>query len=207
MRRPFLLLLPLVLVGNVQAYFPPDCLPAHAIKDYTDSDAVVIARVIKIERKISDFTLGGKKIKSVSYMATLKVARSVRGEFKKDDEYVLCDGGYFQKEENNLDIQYVGQCGTHARAGFQPDGIYVLFLKQHRGDDGEFFWAPRSCHRSIHKVEQAVDEKTEIRSLIVRESLGHSGETKPPVALDAFLKAKKSEAEAEVKAETQKPTK
>lgn len=206
MRRLLPILLVLSFAGQTQAYYPPNCMPGHAAKDYTDSDAVVIARVIKIERKVSDFFRknGEKKYKAIAYWATLKVARVVRGGLKKDEEIEMYDGGYLQVDEDNLKVNFVGQCNySHSRAGFHADGIYVLFLKQSKDDDGKLYWAPRSCHFSIHKVDETVDEKTDTLTTVVRESLGQRAETKPPVALDAFLEAKKNEADGAKAAENE----
>lgn len=203
-------LLPLLLVilfsGLSNAYYPPNCLPAHAETDYTESDAVVIARVIKMERKILEFPLkrqdGKPNYKVMTYSATLKVARVVRGQMKKDEEFEMYDGGYVQEQEDNLKVHFIGQCNfSHSRAGFQPDGIYVLFLKRNRDDNGKDYWAPRSCHFSIHRVDEIVDEKTKVNTTVVRESLGQRGDTKPPVELEAFLQAKKTDAEKAKRAE------
>jgi hypothetical protein len=181
-----------LFANPVDAYFPPNCRPGHAALDYTDSDAVVIARVIKIERRILE--LGERKMKFIEYVATLKVARAIRGVLKEDEEFTASEGGYLQSDDSKLSVGWIGQCGTHPRAGFQPDGLYVLFLMQKRDDAKKIYWEPRSCHYSVHAIGITVDEKTNERSTVVRQSLGHSSKTEDPVLLEEFLASKKKEA-------------
>ena len=210
MRRfsPFLLVL--IFATKAHGYYPPNCSAEYAATDFTDADAVVIARVIKIERKLSDFIQKRKNgevtLKCVDYVATLKVGKVIRGEAKKNDELFIYEGGYIQKEEDNSEITWVRTCGSHSRTGFQIDGVYVLFINMHRGSDGKVDWTPRSCHFSIHKLEDEINETTGTQTIVVRESLGMWGKTKPPVPLEAFLEAKKKQADETKKAESSKKT-
>jgi hypothetical protein len=189
----------LLFTGLAKAYYPMNCFAEYAARDFADADAIVIARVIKFERKIEDRKEKRGEIervlKYIDYDATLKVGKVIKGELKIGDEFLMYEGGCLQREEDNAEVTWIGQCNTHPRAGFQVDGVYLLFINKSAIN----CWRPRSCHFSVHRLELAVDEKTNARTTMVRESLGMKGDVKPAVALDAFLEAKKKEADETAK--------
>jgi hypothetical protein len=176
--------------GIALAYFPANCNEDHAALDYTDADAIVIGRVIKIERVMTEIKEAKRKEWETAYYATIKMGKVIKGELKKDDEIQMLEGVYWTKEEDNTDPNWVRQANTHPSAGLKIDGVFLLFI-MHRGNQ----WTPRSCHCSIHSIESAVDEKTEKRKLVVVRGDALEKRSKP-VDLDEFLKIKQSDAEA-----------
>lgn len=172
------------------AYFPMQCSVNHAASDFADADAIVIARCIKVERRVEQ--LPNDKFKSYYYIATLKVGRTIKGTLKVDEEIEMLEGAYLARQEDNAQPTYLAQCNTHPRAGLDPDGVFLLYIKQHNDKT----WSPVSCHYSIHEVVALVNEKTKARSLGVNESLGMRSreEQKKTVPLEEFLKRKETAA-------------
>src|ERR1017187_2283425 len=97
-----------VCCARSYAFYPPQCLAAHAELDDADSDAVVIARVVKVEQVVE--TIGewrdGRPRIAFDYFATLKVGRVIRGELKMEQTFRMYEGGYEDTTENNSEPSY-----------------------------------------------------------------------------------------------------
>ncbi len=172
----------------VRAYYPIQCNSEHAASDFADAEAIVIARCIKVERKMEQ--IPNQKYQSFYYMATLKVGRAIKGELKTGDEFEMCEGGYIAQQEDNVTPTYVAQCNTHPGAGLEPNGVFLMYLKTRDLKT----WYPVSCHFSIHEMVDCLDEKTNKHSLGVKESVSMRSRSEQTVPLDEFLKRKENEA-------------
>jgi hypothetical protein len=191
--------------GKASGYYPINCFAKHAATDYSDSDEIVIARVIKLERLVFGVTkkrVDGTdwKYNEVIYRATLKVGRAIKGTLKKDDEFEMFEGSYIQSEEDDAEPTWLGQCNSHPSAGLRIDRVCLMFLRKSKTGDGKIFYEPRSCHYSTHSMAVGVDETTDKRTLLVHEDESGAKE-KPGMPVNEFLAKKKAEAEQAKKEE------
>jgi hypothetical protein len=177
---------------TTMAYWPVNCRSSHADKDFTESEAIVIGRVVKMERVNKEIKIADRTILESTYFASVKIGKVIKGELKIGDTIRLFEGEYRRPKEDNADPTHLNQCNTHAQAGFQIDGIYLLFVKKSKEGDADL-WAPRSCHCSIHKIKKLVNDDTDAERLMVSE--GFFDKAGRDMELQEFLEMKKVQAE------------
>ncbi len=187
---------------NAHSYFPINCNDAHAESDYLRSDAVIVGRVIKLDRARSEYEFGKSKRRMVeyAYFATVKVARAVRGILNQGDEIRILEGVSTSGADDDAAPLGLYLCGTHMQAGFCIGQTYLLFVKQTREQrDGVHVWSLRSCHESIIPI--ASRWESEQVAPVVRFRKLNNNELEVEMALDEFLKQKQSDAEDAIKNE------
>jgi hypothetical protein len=210
----------LLFMDQATAYLPGNCNARHAVADYDMSDAVVIGRVVAVERVLEKLRYAnGRDDYHFSYVATVRVGRAVRGTLSVGDEFRMLVGGYFQSSyDDTAPVGRLMTCNTHSPHDLPPAGVRLLFVNRARDlqrdrenpkgpevsrdelarrlvEEGNV-WEPRSCHFSVHEIVWGTDGK-DGKTLWVEPSSRPWGDAKPEAQLlDDFLSQKREEAQA-----------
>jgi hypothetical protein len=177
----------LLLADAAGAYLPVECNAEHAAGDLAKSEAVVIGRVIAVQRLGPQEAFDGRWLFS-PYLAKVKIGRTLKGPLKTGDEIKIGLGGYLQRAEDNVQPTSIS-IGTHSGLDLKPNGVYLLCLNRAKGAGSVDGWAPRSCHFSVHHVVLAKDDRTGKAVLSVRAGRW-PGARQEAVPLSVFLESK-----------------
>lgn len=139
------------------AYLPKNCDEARAKQDFKQADIVLIGRVVKLEREVSPPAKpGGSSV--VRYVATLKAGRVFLPKGAPvGGEYQVEIGSYSQRTVDETTPTSLQTHNTHPSYPLAIDGVYLVALDKVQAG-GQPRWAPRSCHGSVHRLEQGVLE-------------------------------------------------
>jgi len=140
------------------AYLPEDCDEQRARVDFQKADLVLIGRVVKIEREVMPRPRPNMAFE-VRYIATLKAGQVYRPQgAPMGGEYRIVIGSYAMQAEDDTLPTSIQTHMTHPRVPLRIDGVYLIALNKVKKGIGGPFWAPRSCHGSIHSLGTGVVE-------------------------------------------------
>lgn len=203
----------LVIGGRASAYLPGNCNARHALTDYDKAEAIVIGKVVVIERVLEKLQLAnGREDYRFSYYAAVRVGRAIKGELRVGDEFRTLVGEYDQTREDDTVSIGLRTCGTHPAFRLSPGGVNLYFINKikdlrHWHVDNKTYqvlrderarklivednvWKPRSCHYSIHEIIGVRGERGGM-TLWVNEA---RGDAEQEILLNDFLSRKREEA-------------
>jgi|GEM_PF-3889849 len=169
------------------AYTPTNWLPTHAASDFAKADAIVVARVISLNRSITN--------DCVEFHATFAVGRSIRGPLKQSDTFTFLIGTDWVRNPPEEDRPRYGLLlfGTHMSYWLEINGVYLICLgRTERG------WEPRSGSQSVFRIQEQ-SPSHEMVPLVVdprgNEAEAHDNvmrevKDRPGVLLEDFLREK-----------------
>jgi len=178
-------------------HLPPDWTEEHSASDFEKADAIVVARVIGLNRSAVT-----NRPAWVDFRATFIVANSVKGELNPTYQFSFLIG-----TESIDDIPDEAQPsygfllhGTQQSYHFDINGVYLVFLS--KTEEG---WKPRSGPYSVFRIQKekvskqkerlvviSRDNKVEAQAQVMRQIKESSG-----LLLDEFLKKKAKETQQE----------
>jgi hypothetical protein len=126
----------------------------HANSDFQKADAVIIGRVIEIRRKY--FQIDEKDeptIHAFTYVASIAIGKTFRGNLKTNDVINIPLGGYLQEDIDETQPTRISQCNSQNAYELTHNSVYLIALSRRESKSGEVYWEPRSGHKSIHCIE------------------------------------------------------
>ena len=179
------------------AYLPHNWTEEHAASDFEKVDAIVVARVIGLDRS----TVTNRPAQ-VDFHATFIVAESIKGDLNPTNQFSFLigtewiDGISDEAQPSYGFILHNTQQSYH----FDINGVYLLFLSNTK--EG---WSPRSGPYSVFRIQKENvskqkerlvviprDNKTEAREHVMRQIKEPSR-----LLLEEFLKKKEKETQQE----------
>ena len=133
--------------SSALAYLPGNWTPEHAASDFAESDAIVVARVIGLNRTIVTNQPHGQ----VEFHATFVVGKSIRGSLARHESFSFLIGQDTVGNPPNEDIPRLGLLlhNTQQSYHFEINSVYLLCLsKTERG------WQPRSGPYSVFRIQR-----------------------------------------------------
>jgi hypothetical protein len=137
------------------AYTPTNWLPEHAASDFQKAEAIVVARVVGLNRAMAKDPPDG----TVKFHATLVVGRSYRGPLKRSDRFTFLIGEDWVGNPPEEDRPRFGLLifGTHMSYWLEINGVYLLCLaRTERG------WEPRSGPQSVFRIQEQSPSHEEV---------------------------------------------
>lgn len=136
------------------AYLPGNWSNRHANTDFTRSDAVLIGRVIAINRSQEVMPEGTNTVVAFTYTASIVAARVLRGDIQTNQVLAVPIGGYWQQKLDEAEPIWVHQCNTQRGFDLDVNGVYLLALTKNVDKSSHTNWVPRSGHRSVYEVRR-----------------------------------------------------
>ena len=139
----------LVVIATVAfAYLPASWSRGNANLDFKKADAVVIARVTGVNRKIHPLDQ-----RAFVYVASVAVGNVLRGVVKTNDVLNIIIGGYRQSHVDEAEPTHISQCNSQNGFDLRINDVYLLALDRQGTNKLEQLWKPRSGHLSIHHIK------------------------------------------------------
>jgi hypothetical protein len=179
------------------AYLPSHWSPEDPASAFEKADAVVVARVIGLNRSAVT-----NRPAQVDFHAKFIVARNIKGDLNPTDQFSFLIG---TEAIDNISDEAQPSYGfllhgTQQSYHFDINGVYLLFLS--KTEDG---WTPRSGPYSVFRIQKEKVSKQKERLVVIprdNKSEAHDHvirQIREPsrVLLDEFLKNKKKKTQPE----------
>jgi hypothetical protein len=192
MRRTTIIIVSALVACVALAYLPPNWTPEHADTDFSEADAIVVARVIGLNRStVTNLPTW------VDFHATFIVARSIKGDLNSTNQFsflIGTDSLYNISDEAQPSYGFILH-GSQLSYHFQINGVYLLFLSKTK--EG---WEPRSGPYSVFRIQKK-NTKERARLVVIpknnkveaTDDVKRQIEEPSRVLLDEFLKKKQME--------------
>ncbi len=139
------------------AYLPGNWSDRHANDDFARSDAVLIGRVIAVNRTQDSLPAAANTAVAFTYTASIIAANVFYGSILTNQVLTIPIGGYMQDIIDESEPTWVSQHNTQRGFDLNINHVYLLALSRIVDKSGQTNWVPRSGHRSVYEIRRAKD--------------------------------------------------
>jgi hypothetical protein len=190
MKKIIVILASVIMTSIALAHLPPNWTREHAASDFEKADAIVVARVVGLNR--STVT---NRPSWVDFHATFIVGKSIRGSLKPENNLTFLIGQDSIDDPVDETQPRYGLLlhGTQQSYNLEINGVYLLCLSK-----TEQGWEPRSGPYSVFRVhKESIEDKPSRLVVDPRdnrtEAIDHLTKQikeRSHMSLDDFLKTK-----------------